>query len=207
MPDSSAQKLEIAQAVEILRSGGVIAIPTDTVYGLAASLEHPHAIERVYELKGRDPGQPLPVLIDSPRLMRRYGVDIPDTADRVAACFWPGAITIIIQASDAVPPNVLAGGSTVGLRIPDKALTLQLIGRAGGALAVTSANRSGMPEARSADQVRDIFGDAVDLVLNGGRLDKQAASTVLDLSGEFGIIRREGSITRSALSCIDGIFP
>lgn len=193
---------DVARAVAVVRGGGVIAIPTDTVYGLAASMASPQAIERIFSIKGRAGTKAIPVLVGGQDELLRYGAAVSDTAKRLAAAFWPGALTIVIQASDAVPDAILRGGSTVGLRMPDRTDTLAIIAGAGGALAVTSANRSGDREARSADDVRAKLGGRVDFVVDGGESPLSMPSTVVDVTGNAVRILRQGSISRSALASV-----
>jgi L-threonylcarbamoyladenylate synthase len=184
----------IARAVEVLRQGGVIAMPTDTVYGLAAALDHPEAIERIFSVKGRSGTKAVPVLVSSlaafERLARRPG----RLALRLAERLWPGALTIVVEASDAVPAAVRRDGMTVGVRMPASADALELIERAGGALAVTSANRSGDREARSADEVREWLGSRLDLIVDGGQSPDPRPSTVIDACREPVRILRIGAV-------------
>jgi L-threonylcarbamoyladenylate synthase len=186
------------EAVRALLDGEIVAIPTDTVYGLAASLDHPAAVLRLAELKGRDPDQPIAVLIDSAEAVAEQ-LDDPAAIDRVAR-HWPGALTAIVRMrdGDAWPPLVLGaaadGSKTVGLRAPDDDLARSVIRDCGGALAVTSANRHDEPPATSAAGVAAIFGDEL-LILDGGSRDGGVASTVVDLTTDPPSVLREGAVT------------
>jgi L-threonylcarbamoyladenylate synthase len=185
---------DIARAVELLRRGGVVAIPTDTVYGLAASLEHPLAIERLFSIKGRSGTKAIPILISDVAAVERLSVGVTDSARRLAEHYWPGGLTIVVTATEAVPDAVRREGPTVGLRMPNSADALAIIAGAGGALAVTSANRSGGAEARSADEVRIKLGDRVDFVVDGGPTRVSPPSTVVDATGDEIRVLRSGAV-------------
>ncbi len=189
-----ASDADINRAVALLRRGGVVAIPTDTVYGLAASLDHPLAVERLFSIKGRSGTKAIPVLISDIDAFARMARTLTPAARRLAALYWPGALTIVVSASDAVPESVRRDGSTVGLRMPASADALAIIAAAGGALAVTSANRSGGTEARSADEVRIKLGNRVDFVVDGGATDETSPSTVVDAASEHVRVLRQGAI-------------
>lgn len=190
---------EIEQAVEVLRRGGVVAIPTDTVYGLAASLEHPLAVERIFSIKGRSGTKAIPVLISDLDALDRLTCDLSDAARRLAERHWPGGLTIVVDASDAVPDAVRRDGTTVGVRMPNSADALAIIAASGGALAVTSANRSGGVEARSADEVRNKLGNRVDFVVDGGSTDSAPPSTVVDATRDEIRVLRQGTVGASDL--------
>lgn len=190
---------EIEQALAALAGGKIIAMPTDTVYGLAAALDQPDAIDAIYAAKGRDAGKALPVLIDSSEQIRRYAGGNYKRASRLAEVFWPGALTIVLPATSEVPYGVHRGSGTVGLRMPDNAIALAIIAGAGGGLAVTSANLSGRSEARSADEVRKSLGGLVSVVVDGGPATGGVPSTVVDLTGRELQVLRQGTITREDL--------
>ena len=135
----------LQEAAEILARDGLVVFPTDTVYGVGARLDRPAGLARLYAAKGRPAEKAIPVLVAGAEHLARLTRDLPPGAAAFAARFWPGALTIVLPRSDAVPDLVTAGGDTVGLRMPDHPFALDLITRCGGALAVTSANRSGEP--------------------------------------------------------------
>ena len=189
-----ASDAEIARAVDVLRRGGVVAIPTDTVYGLAAALDQPLAIERMFSIKGRSGTKAIPVLISDIDAFERLTDDLSPSARRLAAQHWPGALTIVVQASDSVPEAVRRDGSTVGVRMPDNPDALAIIAAAGGALAVTSANRSGGVEARSAEEVRMKLGNRVDFVVDGGQTSAAKPSTVVDSTSDPIRVLRPGLV-------------
>lgn len=186
---------QIERAVDALRSGGVIAIPTDTVYGLAASLDRPDALERIYAIKGRSGDKALPILISDVEQVGRLAVHPSPAAIALATAFWPGALTIVVAASGVVPKEVTRGVPTVGLRMPANEIALAIIRAAGGALAVTSANRSGGPEARTANEVVERLRGRVAYVVDGGRTSAGPASTVVDTTGQRIRILRRGALS------------
>ncbi len=186
----------LAQVVRALRAGEVAAIPTDTVYGIAASLDHPAAVRRLAELKGRAPEQPIALLIDSVAAVTSQLED-PAALDRVRR-LWPGALTAIVRVRAGFAEGVRTDAGTVGLRQPDDELARTVIRECGGVLAVTSANRHGQPPATSAAEVVAIFGDEM-LVLDGGPRTGGAASTVVDLTVAPPAIIREGPVSAAEL--------
>ena len=193
--DSSA----ITVATATLDRDGLVVIPTDTVYGVAARLDRPEAVARLYVAKGRPEDKPIPVLISSPEHLARLTRDLPAGAARFAAHFWPGALTIALPRSAAVPDLVVSGGDTVGLRMPDHPFALALIAACGGALAVTSANRSGEPSLREAAAVAEAIGGAVELIVDGGTTPGGLPSTVIALDAAGPRILRDGPIDLAAL--------
>jgi L-threonylcarbamoyladenylate synthase len=184
------------EAVRALLGGEVIAIPTDTVYGLAASLDHPAAVLRLAELKGRAADQPIAVLIDSAEAVTQQ-LDDPAALDRVRR-HWPGALTAIVRTKPGFADAVTTEAQTVGLRVPDDDLARSVIRGCGGALAVTSANRHDESPATSAEGVAAIFGDEL-LILDGGPCDGGVASTVVDLTSDSPTVLREGAVTAREL--------
>jgi tRNA threonylcarbamoyl adenosine modification protein (Sua5/YciO/YrdC/YwlC family) len=179
--------------VAAIRAGSVVAIPTDTVYGLAALPTDRGAIARLVELKGRDAEQPIAVLFDSiaevgPHLRQRHAVD------RLAS-FWPGALTAVVEASSdsGLVPPVIASEGTIGIRKPDDQVARAVIRGCGGLLAVSSANRHGEAPATSAEEVQAMFGEEL-LILDGGPRRGGVASTVIDLTAEPPKVLREGEI-------------
>ena len=184
----------IDEALALLQGGQVIAVPTETVYGLAADPLSEQAILRLFELKQRPPDVPLSLLLSSAKQLDRWALDIPESADKLAAQFWPGPLTIVLKKRHHIPDIVTAERATVGLRVPDHPLTLELLERYGSALACTSANLHGGESAGSAAEVQATFGDALKLVLDGGPSSLGIASTVIDLTSEPGVVLRRGSL-------------
>jgi L-threonylcarbamoyladenylate synthase len=186
---------QVNTAVSILRGGGVVAIPTDTLYGLAAHALNNAAVERVFQLKGRPKGMALPLLLAEPEEVSRYAVDVPEVAWALAERFWPGALTLVLKKADIVSDLVSGGMDTVALRVPDHWVPRYIIRDLGAAITGTSANLSGRPSLMTAQAVRDEFGDKLDMVIDVGQATGGVASTVLDLTGERPRILRQGSVS------------
>lgn len=184
----------IEWTAERLQDGGVVAIPTDTVYGIAASLSHPAALDRVYVIKGRPEHQPLPVLVSSSDEIERIAEGISPDIALLLDIYWPGPLTIVLQARPGMPARVTAGGTTIGVRMPNHPLAIEVIAKAGGAIACTSANRSGEPPACDANDVAARLGTQLDLILDGGIAPGGVASTVIAVHGTEIQILREGAI-------------
>jgi L-threonylcarbamoyladenylate synthase len=187
-------------AADVLEAGGLLVMPTDTVYGLGASLQCPAAIADIYRAKSRPPDMPLPVLVassaDASRLAREGLAQYEAMLER----FWPGALTVVVPAAPEVPREVTAGLDTVGLRQPDSEVALEVLRAAGGALAVTSANLSGDSPAREVGELPAELLAHVDLVIDAGPCPGGTASTVLDLTTAPPRILREGPISRDDLA-------
>jgi len=188
----------LERAVSVLRSGGVLAFPTDTVYGLAARAGDERAMRRIYELKGRDSSQPLILMLADSAGVGRWAR--PSLAARGAMeRFWPGPLTLVLPAARGVRPPLAAGKPrSIGVRVPDHALALRLLERVPEGLATTSANRSGAPPALTALEAASLPG--VDAVLDGGPVPGGQASTVLDLTRVRGQILRPGPVVATELA-------
>ena len=184
----------IAEAVTALQAGGLVAIPTETVYGLAADARNPGAIRKIFALKGRPADHPLIVHISGADQLAQWAVDIPETAYRLAERFWPGPLTFILKKKSDVPMEVTGGQDTIGLRCPDNALTLELLRQFNGGLAAPSANRFGRISPTTAQHVRDEFGEHAPLILDGGPCTIGIESTIVDLSRSPARILRPGGI-------------
>ena len=182
------------EAIDVLRQGGVVALPTDTVYGIAVASMTPGGIERLFAAKRRPPDKGIMLLLDDAAQASEAGVMTP-AAMALAEAGWPGGLTVVVPQRPDVPwPQVLTGGAaTIGLRVPDhdapRALALGV-----GPLPTTSANVSGLPEAADASAILDQLGDALDLVLDGGPAHGGPASTVVDCSGPQPVILRVGAM-------------
>jgi len=187
----------IDEVVAELLAGRAVAIPTDTVYGLAALATSRRAVDALIDLKGRAQQQPIAVLVDSVEAVAPY-LEAPSALDGIAR-FWPGALTAVVLARPGglVPP-VVTEAATIGVRMPDDALARAVIRACGGVLAVTSANRHGEPAATSAQACAEAFGDAL-IVLDGGTRNSTAPSTVVDLTGPRPKILRAGPISATDL--------
>jgi L-threonylcarbamoyladenylate synthase len=183
----------ISRAASIIKGGGVIAFPTDTVYGVGASAFQKAAIDRIYKIKERSKEKAIPILIGDPGELSIISSPPNQQIIQLMDQFWPGALTLILPIAPDLPNN-LSTSATIGVRIPDHELTRQLL-RATGPLAATSANLSGEESALSAQDVSQILGSKIDLILDGGRSKGGEASTVLDLTGADPVILRVGPIT------------
>lgn len=189
----------LEEAIGTLQHGGVIAFPTDTVYGIGASLEHPEALRRIYDLKGRSPDKPLPILIARVSMLDQLSPDVDERLVALAEQFWPGALTIVLPAADHLPTEVKAPDNTIGVRLPNHSIPLTIAERAGGAIATTSANISGEDAAHAAAEIRDAFGSTIDVILDGGFSPQQNASTVIRVADGEIVVLREGVISEADL--------
>ena len=190
---------EIARAAELLRAGEAVAVPTETVYGLASDATNREAVHKNYEAKGRPETKPLNVLVDGMDMVRTICRDIPEDADRLAAAFWPGPLTMILWGNGALPDIVPAGGATQGVRCPDHPDTLAVIRSLGRPLACPSANLSGQKSPRSADDVLGQLSGRIAAVLDGGACTVGVESTILDLTRTPYRILRQGGLDRAAI--------
>jgi L-threonylcarbamoyladenylate synthase len=192
-PDESG----VARAAELLRHGELVAFPTDTVYGIGCRAGDPVALERLFAAKRRPPEKAVPWLIGSLDEVAGQGFVADERGARLAARFWPGALTLVLPAA--------GGGATQAFRVPNHSLTLALLAAAG-PLAVSSANRSGEPETLDADDVAVAFADSDEpaATLDGGRVPGGVASTVLDLSGPRASLLREGALPRAEIEGVIG---
>jgi len=193
---------QLQHAVAVLKGGGVVAYPTDTVYGLGADIFNEEAVGRIYQIKQRLIYQPLPILLADKFEMAMMAAAMPEIAWLLAEHFLPGGLTLIVRKSSLVPPWVTAGGDTVAVRIPNHPIALALIRDLGKPLIGTSANLSGLPSPVSTREVRDQLGDKVDFILDGGRCPGGIESTVVDVTGETPMILREGSVSRAEIERI-----
>lgn len=196
----------LEQASGALQHGGVVAFPTDTVYGIGASLDHPAALRRIYDLKGRSPDKPLPILISRVEVLDQLSSDVDERLVELAEQFWPGALTIVLAAALHLPAEVKAPDNTIGVRLPNHSIPLTLAERAGGAIATTSANLSGQASAHAASEIHDAFGGTIDVILDGGFAPQENPSTVIRVvNGEI-VVLREGVISATELRAAWGLL-
>jgi L-threonylcarbamoyladenylate synthase len=196
----------VERAADLILAGGVVAMPTDTVYGIAASMARPDAMRRLYHIKGRPDDKPLPVLLASADDLDQVAAGDSEAIQAFAARFWPGPLTIVAPARAGVPPEATGkdpqGRPTVGVRVPAHAVALDLIRRVGGALAVTSANLSGRPSAASVADIERQVGAACDLILDAGPTPGGVSSTVVAIDAGRLVVLREGPISAATLGAV-----
>jgi L-threonylcarbamoyladenylate synthase len=198
------QAQAIAQAIDILRQGGLVAFPTETVYGLGANALDSAAVARIFSAKGRPSYNPLIVHVADVANARRYVTDWPESAARLAAAFWPGPLTLVLPKQPAIVEGVTAGLFTVAIRIPAHPVALALLRAAGLPVAAPSANRFTELSPTTAAHVARSLGDRVDLILDGGPTAVGIESTVLDLSGPQPVLLRPGILSREQLTAVLG---
>ena len=195
---------QIKLAIAILKKGGIVAFPTDTVYGLGADLLNEQAIDRIYKVKKRPPNLPLPLLLAEKSDLLKVASVVPEIAWQLAERFLPGGLTLVLRKSPWVPSAVTAGGDTIAVRIPDHPVPIALIRGLGTPIVGTSANLSGRSSPVTAEEVRQQLGDEVDLIIDGGRCPGGTESTVLDLSSKVPALIRAGAIPRAELAKLCG---
>ncbi len=198
-PDMQAK---IRQAADILKAGGLVALPTETVYGLGANAENPEALARMYAVKGRPVNHPVIVHIASARQLGDWAVDIPEAAWLLAEAFWPGPLTLILKRSSRVPDSVTGGQDTVGIRVPSHPMALALLQTFGGGVAAPSANRFGKLSPTSAAHVQADLGNDVDLILDGGDCAVGVESTIVAFQDGQPVILRPGMITAEQIRAV-----
>ncbi len=202
-PDLAA----IQAAAEVWRRGGLVAFPTETVYGLGADAANERAVARIFAAKGRPADHPLIVHVAAAAEIERWAREIPEVAWLLAATFWPGPLTLILKRRPGVSDLVTGGQDTVGLRVPGHPVALALLEAFGGGIAAPSANRFGRVSPTSAAHVVAEFGTALDCIVDGGSCPVGLESTILDLSGELPRVLRPGGVTRRTLGELLGEVP
>lgn len=190
---------DLDQAVALLQGGGLVALPTETVYGLAADGLNTRAVEDIYKAKGRFEGKPLSVFVTGMEMVERLCQNIPEAAYRLAEAFWPGPLTLVLPDAGVVSGVVTAGGETLGVRCPDHPLTLEVVRRLGRPLAAPSANPSGLPSPKDAKAVLAGLSGLIDAVVDGGPCVVAVESTIVDLTGEIPRILRQGGLDAAAI--------
>ena len=195
---------EIEQAVAVLRAGGLVAFPTETVYGLGADAANPQAVRKIFEAKGRPATHPLIVHLADAVQLANWAREIPPAAQRLAKKFWPGPLTLILRRTATVSDLVTGGQETVAVRVPSHPVAQQLLARFGGGIAAPSANRHGRVSATTADHVHREFGPAVACVLDGGEAGIGIESSIVDLSGGRAVLLRPGWITAAEIEAVLG---
>lgn len=187
-------------AAEIIEKGGLVAVPTETVYGLAGNGLNENAVNNIYEVKGRPSIKPLSLMVPDLTAMDKYCVDVPEQARLLAEKFWPGPLTIVLKAKQNIPSIVLAGGDTVGLRCPDHPLTLRLLKTCELPLAAPSANPSSEESPKTAEKVMEYFDGKIDAVVDGGPCGIGLESTIIDMSNCPYKILRQGALAAEEIA-------
>ena len=203
-PDATGRASAIADAAAVIRAGGLVAFPTETVYGLGAHALDANAVERIFEAKGRPHWDPLIVHVSSRRMLATVAASLPDGFETLAERFLPGPLTILVPKSPAVPDVVTAGRPTVAVRVPAHEVAHALIEQAGVPIAAPSANRFGHPSPTRAEHVLADLDGRIDLVLDGGPTWVGVESTVIDISVSPALILRPGGVSREALEAVLG---
>ncbi len=195
----------IEHAVDTLRHGGLVAFPTETVYGLGADASNDAAVAKVFAVKGRPPGHPLIVHLSDAGQLLHWAVDVPPEATLLADAFWPGPLTLVLRRSDRVVDGVTGGRSTVAIRVPSHPVARKLLAAFGGGIAAPSANRFGRVSPTTAAHVYADLGTDVDLILDGGPCDVGVESTIIDLTGDRPDVLRLGGVTVDDLADVLGL--
>jgi L-threonylcarbamoyladenylate synthase len=199
-----ATDADITRAAETLRRGGLVAFPTETVYGLGADADNAAALARLYAVKGRPGGHPVIVHVGEPGRLAEWAADVPAAARGLADALWPGPLTLVVRRAPRVLDAVTGAGDTVGVRVPDQPVALALLRGFGGGVAAPSANRFGHVSPTTAGDVRADLGEDVDVVLDDGPCIVGVESTIVDCTGEDLVILRPGGITRERLEEVSG---
>ncbi|WP_326797269.1 L-threonylcarbamoyladenylate synthase [Streptomyces sp. NBC_01808] len=194
----------IDMAAGVLRAGGLVALPTETVYGLGANAEDPAAVSRIFQVKGRPPSHPLIVHIGDAEPLDDWAEEVPATARLLVERFWPGPLTLVLRRGRRVPLVATGGLETVAVRVPDHPVALALLSAFGGGITAPSANRFGSVSPTTADDVRAELGDAVDFVLDGGPCRVGVESTIIDVTGEVPAVLRPGGVPCEDLEAVLG---
>ncbi len=187
--------LDVLTAIAILKQGGVVAYPTETFYGLGCDATNPKAVQKLFDLKGRDSKVPIPILIGEFSQLPLYVEEIPPSAEKLIHKFWPGPLTLIFRAKEIFPEELLAKTGKIAIRISSHPIAQELTKKFALPLTTTSANRSGQPAASTPEQVENYFKNEIDGILNGGELSASQSSTILDVTFDPPKLIRAGIIS------------
>jgi L-threonylcarbamoyladenylate synthase len=196
---------DLSYAVDVFLRGGLVAVPTDTVYGLAGNGLDADAVARIYEVKGRPSIKPIILLVADLDVAATVCDGIPDTARLLAEKFWPGPLSFILPRHDTVPDIVTAGSNTVGVRCPNHPKTLKFLRQVGVPAATPSANISNMPSPTNAQDVLAYFDGKIDCIIDGGKCSLGFESTIIDLTSNPPKILRQGALPKEEIWCVLGI--
>lgn len=194
----------IKEAAKIIKDGGLVAFPTETVYGLGTDALNEEAVRRIFKVKGRSFNKPLSILIGRKEDLRQYVQEIPKSAQVLIERFWPGPLTLIFKASSLIPAIIRGRDDTIGIRMPDCKIALEIVRTSGVPLACPSANLSGSPSPTKASQVAKDLGGRIDFLLDGGETEIGIESTVLDLTTHPPTMVREGALKREEIEEVMG---
>lgn len=189
----SAEVINLAATV--LRDGGIVVFPTETVYGLGALADSRFGPYEIFEVKVRPTEMPIPMLVETEDALDTWGIDVPDYAHNIARKYWPGAVTLVVKASERVPRDFRASDGTIGLRSPNHEVVRELLQAAGGPIFATSANTHGNPAPSTFAEIEPRIIFAADIALDGGETQHQNSSTVVLCIGEEPVIVREGAVS------------
>jgi len=199
-----ATQVEIETAVQTLRDGELVAFPTETVYGLGANAQNPAAVRKVFEVKGRPANHPVIVHLDSPRFLHRWVREVPQSATRLAEVLWPGPLTMVMPRAASVHDVITGGQDTIAIRVPAHPMAQQLLTAFGGGIAAPSANRYGRLSPTRAEHVREEFGDALRVILDGGECQIGLESTIVAFEGAEVRLLRPGAVTVAQIKSVVG---
>lgn len=191
--------LRVKKAVDCIKSGGIIAIPTDTVYGVGADPFNVEAVQKLYTIKGRPEDKPIPLVLGTVEDVKQVAQNLTGYFYHLTEKFWPGGLTIVVEAKNLLP-QLTAGGTTVGLRIPNQLILLEILQKFGSPLAITSANISGQPAATSPDEFGEELTSKIDYIVDDGKTPGPIPSTVYDISVSPPQVRRAGVIPAETLA-------
>lgn len=194
--------VSIEKAAEVIRKGGVVAYPTETFYGLGADASNRDAVREIFRLKGREKGKPIPVLVCNREMLEELAQWVDERGEELIRRFWPGPLTLVFPARKTVLPVITGGTHKVGVRISSHPLAYELVEKVGRPITTTSANPSGHPPPRTANEVKEYFSGQLDLILKTEKLSGKMSSTVLDLTSDPAVIIREGEVSKEELGRI-----
>ena len=198
--------MKIKEAAEVILNNGVIGYPTETIYGLGANALSDAAVEKVFELKGREKNKPILIIASELDQVKKLVVSFPHHAEILAKAFWPGALTMVFEAAPQLSKLLFGGGNQIGIRIPANQVCLELIKLCGVPITSTSANLSGKENPITAKEVLEYFGNKLDLIIDGGTLPSRVASTVIAIENEKLKLLREGAIPYAKIQHVIGRF-
>lgn len=205
--NSRAEKKTVehfAEAIAALRHRDVIVFPTETLYGLGADALNSQAVEQVFQLKGRDRVNPIPVLVADREMLHAVVANVPEAAQKLIRRFWPGPLTLVLPARKDIPKPLCNASGGVGVRISSQAIATRLVNALGRPLTATSANPSGKEPARTVQEAKTYFGDQIEVFVDGGKLTAKTGSTVVEVMGDSIKIIRQGEINAAELRRVLG---